>query len=1279
MTHKPPRPPFPGSTRLKEGGFLATHKQDFNAHHTGTGFRHGARDTDMEGPLTQLGGALAAPNVQETLEKIGALLGAGAGDFISIGDGYSSVNADFIVGTAGTPTVKDAFDAAFASTRFAANGGIILLKSGTYRIASTITIPAGITVMGEIAGTRIIGELIEQPMFTISASIDRPNTGGSTGDSFDAVDPVHFFNMTFFDNLEGSGPNLTTVPMIELERGSNFVCEKNTFIGRMGTLNFSPISRDKTLEAIGYSTTAGSTNNSVLKVERCFFDKMLKAIDFDATGTDNSLSVHDCRSRTYGTDDGSTVLGTEPEDNCFVSFNNGEIRFVNNFHVGIGFRNVAAFVVTGSAVENLVIIGTTGGLAEPGEGSGTGNEDIAKLVTFSDALISAPPATEMVLTGNNWARWYDDGFTITVGDGISSVGDLTGISAIDDIRLLMQDTPNFGDRPLLSRLIVHPGVYDVSELSPDGFPVIMEGIGALGILPVINLTEKDVQYNFGNTSGIHFASTDQNASILSFGHESSFNVTVSMVIENCIFEDTTVVIQGLDQESSPVTSLLTGMELRSYQKVENCQFRQTGSTLDDHVSLIITDLANNMLVRDCHFSGNGYAFAAINENVAEESEPCLLEIENCDFNLTGGTISDGSPIVDSFFVVAAENLKVKITNTKIVATDGFESVAPISTSLQTSFVAFAVIAASEIYIDGCLFNGPQQTFEDGGEDYALPVLKLIPEKALWFNNSRINAGALPLQITNASFGSTVFTNTDDNFGISITDSEFSTGNDVEEGTLTLLDIDYDYDDGADIEKSIPRINIDSCKFMQNLSDLEGSPNRIVFPVLHFAADPTFSDYYDTQGILQIYANKCDITVSNCNMKGLICPNGDADGSDSANFYENFAGIMIDGYNHTSDTALEGSFGSINVHDNILNIVSGLDNDNGDIAAALLVRGFVNKINNNYLGLNNEGLTFTSSNTSSPNVACSLAMSAPSAVPINDGYVLGYSNSIVTGNTFSQRDLAGNALPSMHRHKGFTVGIDLISEPGLLVDNIFTDDSVSGEPSPMSPEPQVFGPVASPSTRQWTVERNKNMISTASISAASGVMTLGPPDFEDFYIGVPPVATDEDGYIPIGNYIEIISGLNGPTSEDAKFYYTDNTNVTGDTDLEYKWKINLSEVLPLNVEIIEVSLTVGNTPVMNDSSDSGNFSGIAMINDVTVFSTEEDLRVSSHPDPVNGNLTHTLTAGVDFARGYLVTRTAIPLWLYYLLGVNDTGFPSVNPSPGNTQETDILRFEVTYRW
>ncbi|HVI40456.1 MAG TPA: hypothetical protein VM577_07335, partial [Anaerovoracaceae bacterium] len=142
--------PFTGSGRQKEGGELATRKQDFNAHVQGNGFRHTADNVDMNPVIPALGGT----TVQQTLEEFTALVTSAGTGFISIGnagvDGYAV--GTYNMNTLATPTLKDAFNAAFADHRLR-NGGIILVLAGTYVLTTPVTVPSGISIMGEVGGT----------------------------------------------------------------------------------------------------------------------------------------------------------------------------------------------------------------------------------------------------------------------------------------------------------------------------------------------------------------------------------------------------------------------------------------------------------------------------------------------------------------------------------------------------------------------------------------------------------------------------------------------------------------------------------------------------------------------------------------------------------------------------------------------------------------------------------------------------------------------------------------------------------------------------------------------------------------------------------------------------------------------------------------------------------------------------------------------------------------------------------------------------------------------
>ena len=260
--------PFTGSGRQKEGGELATRKQDFNAHYQGNGFRHTAPNIDMSPPIPSLGGA----TVQQTLEQITTLISSNGTGFISIGnaDGYGI--GTYNMNTVDTPTLANAFTAAFADDRLQ-NGGIILVLAGTYILTTPVTVPPGITIIGEVGGTLIIGEMTEQSMFIVSSAVKDFRIGGDSGSGTiplsvgSNVEKVKFFNLMLSDNLNGTaasgGTTMATVPIIALSNAANLELERVSFIGRIN--NGAVANRPKTYSAV--STVSGGSTGTTLTVK----------------------------------------------------------------------------------------------------------------------------------------------------------------------------------------------------------------------------------------------------------------------------------------------------------------------------------------------------------------------------------------------------------------------------------------------------------------------------------------------------------------------------------------------------------------------------------------------------------------------------------------------------------------------------------------------------------------------------------------------------------------------------------------------------------------------------------------------------------------------------------------------------------------------------------------------------------------------------------------------------------------------------------------------------
>jgi len=339
---------FVGSGRAQEGGVGATHKQDFNAHVTGGDWRHEANQVDVSPTVA------GASNVQTALQALEAASIDSA--FVTIGEGFNGCVGDF----------ADAFNDAFANPELA-NGGTIIIRSGTYCMQSTVTVPNGIVIMGERDGVTIIGEMSEVPMFTIQEATVKNDIQPSVIEVDQPDFQNGFVNVKLYDNLNGTvasgGPSMSTIPMIQMQHGANLRIEKCSFIGRAVT---GPVSVTHRVIAFTGLTTAGV--GTTLHVNDCYIDGIKTAIDFDARQGDlDYLTVTNNRARTFG--DGG--LGTV-QDRFFVTFVNCNANISENFHKGLnttwgaeGFAYIKDIVTVNNDI-SINLNGNSGGLDAAG-------------------------------------------------------------------------------------------------------------------------------------------------------------------------------------------------------------------------------------------------------------------------------------------------------------------------------------------------------------------------------------------------------------------------------------------------------------------------------------------------------------------------------------------------------------------------------------------------------------------------------------------------------------------------------------------------------------------------------------------------------------------------------------------------------------------------------------------------------------------------------------------------------------------------------------------------
>ncbi|MAE85018.1 MAG: hypothetical protein CMB80_19940, partial [Flammeovirgaceae bacterium] len=651
---------FQGSDRAKEGGFLAVHKQDFNAHYTGGDFRHTADNIDMNPSLT----TFPSPNVQGTLELIAGFAASKGSGFVSVGnvgaDGYAvgSYNA----GTTTTPTFREAILAAFGDDRLQ-NGGIVFVLPGTYTLDTTVDVPAGISIMGEISSSIIVGEMTDQPMFKFLRSVDFPRIGGDSGTgelsaaAGSPIDESRLFNIILADNLDGyvggSGqPDATmlTVPMVQIEASSRVHIENVKFLGRVN--NGAVLDRGKTFRAIGY--TAGGTTGSYLTVRRCFFDGLKVGIDFSpGNGDIDHLTIDQCRARVFGEE---AAVPSSIAENSFVSMSLCNFVATNNFVIGYGTFPTQAVVTcftvastgTGGTDVSIRVAGTTG---SPSGGPGNAFKSV-----FENE--GGPTGLKAHLAGNNWASDVGARWSITVAAGDlsdSGYADFSGPGAIDLI--LQAAAATTFEYPVT--VIVNSGTYEITESEAFAFNNRYSFVGNMdesSQRPIfdMNLPGTSPTDTLGNRllslgvrlENIHFRSSTADTGTTSFhGIRPNISGTFfesNVLVRNCVFENCTLSCQHQDG---------AGNQRSEHIEIVGCQFTQNASLAAVGVGLLAPK-AEYVLLDSCTFKG-GYA-GLIGEDGSFDPGGAPWQsriiVRDCVMDMTDAIFTDDSPLAfNSFF------------------------------------------------------------------------------------------------------------------------------------------------------------------------------------------------------------------------------------------------------------------------------------------------------------------------------------------------------------------------------------------------------------------------------------------------------------------------------------------------------------------------------------------------------------------------------------------------------------------------------------------------------
>jgi hypothetical protein len=1015
---------FVGSSRVREGGRPVTHYQDFISHTGGTDWRHEAAQIDMSPSI--LGGS----NVQSAIQNLlGLVFDSGTG-FISIGslDGYSGFYAagKYNVNSVETPTLKDAVNAAVNDDRLV-NGGVILLLPGYYRVSDTITIPNGISLIGEGPGVYIIGETSgDNPIFNIASMPTDFSINGDSGSGDQdlilgtGVKKTTFKNLIITDNSDGyvnsGNSTLSSSGMILVDRGSNVDFEKVTFIGR---LNDGPVlNRLKTASAI-FTLSVGLARGTSINVDGCYFDGFKNSVSFrPQLGSSDNLSIINSKIKFYGEETASYSI-----NDCAILSSLASIKIENNFFLGAGSYSETILGIFSDSVSNptdcsVAIVGNSG-------------YSIGNTSRLCDNAYTLPVRSTMHSNAFGAGKDGNKPWTIVLG---MDEGDILGEGGLD---LILSTYSSLSEVP--TKIILNPGNYSLTVNSGTFSSLKLEGNPIGKKYPTINLnlsgTTSILGNNkfiyFGNIENIYFNSINEVQLIVVTSQVNDSDVIgENVIVNNCIFKDTGLYLdeRGSDNSTNS-TGAWDGSATRMQAFISKCRFYQSGLFNEDW-SLIIGRV-NTIKLSDSYFHGSGYALIFKDS----ESYTANFTIDACTFDISGASITS-APVYDNpyYINISSRDTKLNIKNSAFISSTNGDSVANIISVPTASF--FINIRASDVNIESCYFNTPSDTYLDT-ISYPMSGLYLQWVNTINLSNNVFNSGALPIKIgindpNLASIASQNYCNISNN-KISLIDSNY----------FTILDFDVDLD-GTD---SINRfVNIESNYFSNSINS-----STLGFPQHLFVTGGN----YNTFAAIQLYALGADVVFSN---NYVFSGPATIPVSSSFTYY---SGVYINSYDSTNG---KSSLVTLNNNSIDAQIKFLTPANSSQYSSAVHVKSNYININNNKINANNTGAS------ASPGFKGCLVLDCLGRSSAGD--------SIIVNNIFDRTSSSGS-LSSLER--GYILITPTTNIRGQIVDNSFVSPYISGTTTTLLED-------NTSAANNWIFARNKNQ--TVSLSSMGSIGQIG---------------------------------------------------------------------------------------------------------------------------------------------------------------------------------------------
>lgn len=976
-----------GSGRAKEGGELATRVQDFKAHYSGGDFKHDASHILMNPALSNFPGA----NVQAVLEALDSI-----GGFITIGDvdGYSHgiFNVDSSLGV----TFKDAFEQAIASTELQ-DGGTVFILPGTYTVTATISVPAGISIKGDLGGVYINKTSTDSSIFKVLATTKSVKIGGDSGSgeinvsTGSNIEKTIISNISLFDNKTGTSPNVTSYGLVSIEAGSNAELINVGFFGRLAN---TATPQSKTKYAV--STTSGTSNGTTLAVINCFIDGVETGIYYHPNnGNLDYLRVEGCKARTYGTQTSLT-----PSRDCFINSTVCFTDIVNNFYIGAGAYSYYFIYFDSSS-------GTTSDLRFNISNNFGNAASVANYFIYNNSGITLNGN----ISGNNFGIANESSWFITVGgaDGYTNYGDINGPDAIDTVLLWAYNSD------MDTTIVVNPGTYTVnlqSLASRNVSKIKLIGNKKGKNYPILELdisstTTDDLgqrSFTLGNhIESIYFRSVNRFQSVRPGFNPTSTTANTSahtLTIKDCFFLNTSLFIR----EIGSLTDNL-GKVSKTNIVIEDCQFFQDG-TFNDSISLVCPS-AHNIDINNCNFYGYGYALLCGKEISAYLADPALtsvINITNTVFDLSGYSIDNESALNGSYIEIKDGTSFINLKNSIIkssastINTDLLDDVGP------AQILYFTFFDGRVVNIDGCTITGPNQKFKSGSSWYSLANVSVKLEESVTVQNCIFNGGGTALQIG----GEEGSINYDYNGSICVKNCQFVPVS----GCVSICQLSIDYEDNNLYKNSVI---IDSCNFVFNNAGVATNIASVSYPPFLNAVNGV---NYDSLGVVQVYVRDTDIVFTNNTMLGQT------EVTDGYGTFANVCGVVLNNFVNSFSTSTIPVTTTVS-NNNIAILNTFTTATSTDAAACVYIYGNNAIVTNNHLQCNNQA------SIDSNFIGCLLL----------DTRVINNSGSaIVTGNYLSRTNFAGT---NTSLSGGYIKIPSACNTSGKIVNNTFNHHTYNG--------------------------------------------------------------------------------------------------------------------------------------------------------------------------------------------------------------------------------------------